>query len=259
MVMMPQNRLLAGCVTAVCLLLSSGFAFGGDDLTIITENYPPLNYVENEKLTGPAVDIVRAIKDKLGIGSEIKVYPWARGYKYLETRKNTALFSTTRSKTREPLFKWVGPLAEKKIGLFAKKDRKIKLKTLADAKDYLIGVQRQGHGMLYLEDRGFKNFDPSTTAAANLKKLMAGHNDLWFSSNATLAGNSKKLNIDVNEFELVLEVENTYMAIAFNKDTPDRIINLWQNTYDRLVKGGVVKKIFQKYNLEGLYPSFYDD
>ncbi len=97
MAMIPKNRLLAGCVTAVSLLLSSGFAFGGDDLTIITEDYPPLNYVEDEELRGPAVDIVRAIRDKLGIGSKIKVYPWAPGYRYLETRKNTALFSTTRS------------------------------------------------------------------------------------------------------------------------------------------------------------------
>jgi ABC-type amino acid transport substrate-binding protein len=72
----------------------------------------------------------------LGLTSKIMVYPWVRGYKYLETRKNAALFSTTRSKKREKLFKWVGPLAEKKIGFFAKKDRKIKLKTVQDAKGY---------------------------------------------------------------------------------------------------------------------------
>lgn len=259
MAMIPKNRLLAGCVTAVCLLLSSGFAFGGDDLTIITEDYPPLNYVEDKELRGPAVDIVRAIKDKLSIGSKIKVYPWARGYRYLETRKNTALFSTTRSKKREKLFKWVGPIAEKKIGLFAKRSRAIKLKTLEDAKDFLIGVQRGGVGMQYLEDRDFKNVDASTTPIANLKKLIAGHNDLWFASNATVAGNCKKLNFDGGEIELVFEIESTFMSIAFNKDTPDGIINLWQETYDGLVKEGVVKNIFRTHGLQGLYPTFYDD
>ncbi len=184
---------------------------------------------------------------------------WARGYKYLETRKNTALFSTTRSKSREKLFKWVGPIAEKKIGLFAKRDRNIKLKTLEDAEKYLIGVQRGSVRMQYLEERGFKNFDASTTATTNLKKLMAGRNDLWFSSNATLAGNCKKLNVDVNEFELVLEIENTFQHIAFNKDTPDSIINQWQKTYDGLVKEGVVKDIFQAHDLQSLYPTLYDN
>ena len=256
MVMIPNNRLLASCITAGSLLLSSGFAFGGGDLTIITENYPPLNYVEQKELRGPAVDIVRAIADKLGIGSEIKVYPWARGYRYLETRKNTALFSTTRSKSREGLFKWVGPLAEKKIGLFAKKGRAIKLKTLEDAKEFLIGVQRGGVGMQYLVEQGFKNFDESTTPLANLRKLMAGHNDLWFASNATVAGNSKKLNINASDLEQVLVVENTFMYIAFNKDTLDDIIDSWQGTYDGLVKEGVVKSIFQKHGLESLYPTF---
>ena len=123
----------------------------------------------------------------------------------------------------------------------------------------MIGVQRGGIGMQYLEDRGFKNVDASTTPVANLKKLMAGHNDLWFAINATVAGNCKKLDIDVDEIELVLEIESTFMSIAFNKDTPDGIINLWQETYDRLVKEGVVKNIFRTHALESLYPTFYDD
>jgi len=259
MAMSSKTRLLPSCVAALNLLLASGLAFGGDDLTLITEDYPPLNYVEDEILKGPAVDIVRAIRDRLGIESEIKVYPWARGYKFLETRKNTALFSTTRSKKREELFKWVGPIAEKKIGLFAMKDRKIKLKTLEDAKDYLIGVQLGGVGMQYLEDRGFKNFDASTTPSANLKKLTGGRNDLWFASNATVAGNCKKLYIDVNAIELVLEIESTYMAIAFNKDTPDGIINQWQETYEELIKEGIIKDYFQIHDLVSLYPTLYDD
>lgn len=255
MVMISNNRLLARCVIAGSLLLSSGVAFSAEKLTI-TENYPPLNYVEDKVLRGPSVDIVRAIVDKLGSGNEIKVYPWARGYKYLETRKNTALFSTTRSKSREGLFKWVGPLAEKKIGLFAKKGRAIKLKTLDDAKEYFIGVQRGGVGMQYLVDQGFKNFDESTTPLANLRKLMAERNDLWFASNATVAGNAKKLDMNVSDLEQVLVVENTFMYIAFNKDTPDDIINVWQGAYDGLVNEGVVKSIFQKHGLESLYPTF---
>ncbi len=49
------------------------------------------------------------------------------------------------------------------------------------------------------------------------------------------------------------------MSIAFNKDTPDGIINLWQETYDGLVKEGVVKNIFRTHGLENLYPTFYND
>jgi len=259
MITIRRNRLFAVGVTALCLWLSTGHAIAGDDLTIITEDYPPLNYVEKKELKGPSVDIVRAITDRLGAGSKIKVYPWARGYKLLETRKNTVLFSTARTNAREKLFKWVGPVAEKKIGLFARRDRKIKLKTLIDAEKYLIGVQRGSVTMQYLEERGFRNFDPSAKSVANLRKLMGGRNDLWFASNSTVAGTCERLDVDVKDLELVLEIENTHIYIAFNKETPDDVIDRWQKAYDDLVNEGVVKKIFQNYNLGGMRPSVVGD
>lgn len=246
---------LTAGILAAGLMASPGY--GTDSLTVITEDYPPLNFVEGGTLTGPSVDIVRAIQGRLGATDEIKVYPWARGYHFLETKPNTVLFSTTRSEAREKLFKWVGPLAEKKIGLFAKRGTPIKLNTLEDAKGYSIGVQKGGVGMQYLADRGFRSFDPSTKPIANLKKLIGGRNDLWFASNATVAGNCKAMNIDVSEVEQVLVVDNTFMYMAFSKNTPDATVEQWQVTYDDLVKDGVVKSIFRKHGLESLYPTFH--
>jgi polar amino acid transport system substrate-binding protein len=87
-----KKHILAAWVVVLAFLASSGSVHGGNGLTIITEDYPPLNFVENNVLKGPAVDIVRAIKDRLKDVSKIKVYPWARGYHILENRRNTALF-----------------------------------------------------------------------------------------------------------------------------------------------------------------------
>ena len=188
--MFPNHRLWAGCLIALSLLLSSGLAHGDDALTILTEDYPPLNYVENKELKGPSVDIVRAIQEKLGradkIADKISVYPWARAYRFLETRKNTALFSTARTSSRENQFKWVGPIAEKKIGMYAKR-------------------------------------------------------------------------VNIEELELVLEIENTFIYIAFNSATPDSIVAAWQEAYDGLVQEGAVKKIFQTHQLQGLYPDFGEE
>ena len=177
--MFPNHRLWAGCLIALSLLLSSGLAHGDDALTILKEDYPPLNYVENKELKGPSVDIVRAIQEKLGradkIADKISVYPWARAYRFLETRKNTALFSTARTSSRENQFKWVGPIAEKKIGMYAKR-------------------------------------------------------------------------VNIEELELVLEIENTFIYIAFNSATPDSIVAAWQEAYDGLVQEGAVKRYFRRIN-----------
>ncbi len=45
------------------------------DIAMLTEDYPPLNYIENKKLLGPSVDTVLAVKQKLGVKNNIKVYP----------------------------------------------------------------------------------------------------------------------------------------------------------------------------------------
>ncbi|MGD8313299.1 MAG: hypothetical protein PVI17_01035, partial [Syntrophobacterales bacterium] len=50
------------------------------ELIILTENLPPLNYVEDGVLVGPSVDTVKEIQRRVGSQEEIKVYPWARAY-----------------------------------------------------------------------------------------------------------------------------------------------------------------------------------
>ena len=236
----------------IMLLFAGAPSTAKDKLTIITEDYPPLNHYEGDVLKGPSVEIVREIMRRLKLDGKIKVYPWARGYKFVQERPNTILFSMTRTKKRDPLFKWVGPLAEKRIGLYARKDSTIKLKKMADAKEYLIGVQRDGVGMQLLEAAGHQKFDSTTTGATNLKKLLHKRTDLWFSSNATVFANCQKLKLKSCDVKLV-----TFMYIAFSKSTPDAIVTRWQQTYDTLVKEGVPQDIFKKYGMANLIPAKY--
>ena len=43
------------------------------ELTILTENLPPLNYVENGVLVGPSVETVKEIQRRVGSNEEIQV------------------------------------------------------------------------------------------------------------------------------------------------------------------------------------------
>ncbi|MBT6094183.1 MAG: transporter substrate-binding domain-containing protein [Rhodospirillaceae bacterium] len=47
---------------------------------MITEDYRPFSYLEDGKLEGFGVEIVKLIQDRLNDDAAIKVYPWARGY-----------------------------------------------------------------------------------------------------------------------------------------------------------------------------------
>ena len=66
-----------------------------NELTVLTEDLPPLNYIDNGVLVGPSVEIVREIIKRLGTKEQIQVYPWARAYKMALEEKNIVLFGMT--------------------------------------------------------------------------------------------------------------------------------------------------------------------
>ena len=75
------------------------------ELTVLTENLPPLNYVEDGVLVGPSVEIVQEIQRRVGSNEEIKVYPWARAYKMSLEQENVVLFGMTHTEVRHEQFK----------------------------------------------------------------------------------------------------------------------------------------------------------
>jgi polar amino acid transport system substrate-binding protein len=223
-------------------------------LTVITEDFPPLNYAENNLAKGPSVEIVQAIQAKLGLANEIQIYPWARGYKMTGETVNTAIFSTSRTKEREDLFKWVGPIAVKKYTLYAKAGSGIKISSLEDAKAYSIGVQREGVTEIDLKAAGFTNLDAVAAQAENLEKLRRSRIDLWYGDSGSVTAICKQAGVDIKELEPVFVVREGLMYIAFNKDTDDSIVKAWQDAYDELYRDGTIIRIFKQNQLDNFYP-----
>ncbi|MGJ3495438.1 transporter substrate-binding domain-containing protein, partial [Piscirickettsia salmonis] len=56
-----------------------------EQITVMTEEWPPYNYTKSNKLTGFSTEIVRAIMKRLGVEYKIYVYPGARGEFYAKT------------------------------------------------------------------------------------------------------------------------------------------------------------------------------
>ncbi len=240
---------------AVYLIFLPAQGHAQEYLRIITEDYPPLNYVEYSDLKGASVDIVREILKKLYLTTKIDVLPWAHGYNLLETRDNIALFSTTRSEIRERLFKWVGPLAVKKFAFYGKAGSGIVLNKIEDAKAYRIGVQKDGVSEQFLTSEGFSQLNKVIFPMRNLHNLLRGHSELWYASSSTINEILKQKNIPQTEVEELFITKESLLYIAFSKTTPQKIITTWQNAYDELYDDGIVAKIFNKHGLPHLAPS----
>ena len=244
-------------VIAATVLLVSVQPVLSAELTILTENLPPLNYVQNGVLVGPSVETVREIQRRVGSHAEIKVYPWARAYKMALEEENVVLFGTTYTKERHDKFKWVGPLAIKRDILVGKKGSGIKINNLEDAKKVKrIGTLRDDTRERLLEKHGFTNLEPVSDEQKNAKKLVLGRIDLWTYKKPGLKTVCELAGVDYNEIEEVYHLREIELMIAFSKKTSDSIVEKWRNAFNEMSADGTIMKIRKKWNAKIDDPPF---
>jgi polar amino acid transport system substrate-binding protein len=221
---------------------------GSAELTILTENLPPLNYVKDGVLMGSSVEIVKEIQRRIGSNEPIQVFPWARAYRLSLEEKNVVLFGMTYTKERHDKFKWVGPLAKKRDILVAKKGSGIKIKTLEDAKKVQrIGTLRDDTREILLKHHGFTNLYSVSDEQKNAKKLILGRIDLWAYKIPGVKKVCELAGVDFNEFEEVFHLREINLMIAFSKKTPDAIVKKWQDAFAEMLADGTLESIQRKW------------
>ena len=239
----------------ICLLSFLPFSYAQDikNLKYMTEEYPPYNFKKDGKLQGFYVDILLLMLKELDPSKsrkDINLYPWARGYFYLQTENNTVLFATKRTKRRENLFKWVGPVFKSHIILLGPKYKKIKIKKFKKLQEYAIGTVRNDVGEQLLIAKGYPKglLKPVSKPYMNAKKLDYGRIDLWAYGKIQANWVLKENGINPNKYESVYELasgEGGYYA--FNPHIPDSIIKKFQDTLDKLKKEGKAQEIINSY------------
>ena len=223
----------------------------GEQIKLLTEEYPPFQMTIDGKLTGISIEIVNEIQKRVGNTEKIRVFPWNRGYNITLNKKGYALFTTTRTTKREKLFKCVGPISSLKFVLFKLKNNTKKYTTMEDtknAKSIAVTNNYASHNLLVAE--GFKNLNinPSGDAQLNLQKLLNNKVDLWSIGNYAGYGLIKKFNLEDKVVEIKAPPIGEFpYSIAFNIDTPDSTISKWQRALDDLKADGTYQKIIKKY------------
>ncbi len=243
-----------------------------DNMEIMTEEYPPFNFLKIKKAfikdnqlnnktiskkekVGIALDLMVSMLEKSNskLGrSDIVFVPWARGYRTVMVKRNTCLFSTARTEQRERLFKWVGPIASVEYGLIGKKSRTIIIRNLNDIQKYRIGTVIDDGAEQTVLKAGVRLKDLDRMPGTNvimrsIIKLKLNRIDLFaYEVNGT-KWKMKAMQVSFDDYEVVYILKRTEIYYAFNLNTPTSIIKVLQSALDELKKDGTYQKIENRY------------
>lgn len=217
-------------------------------IQMMTEEYPPVTFMKNGKVSGFVTDMVREISARQGISDNIRLASWDEAYKLALSNPNVVLFSAERTAKREKLFQWVGPVGKNSSILYARKGSGIRMNSLEDTRKVAaIGTTANWFNEQDLKDRGFTNLVSSPLPTDNVRKLMKGEVQLAVFTDITVADIVKNAGYSMDDLEPVATLSNTYFYIAVSIGTPAEIVQKWQSTLDGLKADGTFEKIYRSY------------
>lgn len=246
------SNLLFRCWIALLLCYGS-VVHSLDKLSFYTEEYPPINFTQDNKLTGLSVDLLVAVFKHLKVPltqKDIKVVPWARGYRAITQGPNAVLFAATRTKQREPLFKWAGPIIDSRDVLLARSDSLIKINDPKDIARYKIGVVKNDTGDQNVRALGFvpeSQLQTQSSALVIIKLLQRKRVDMIAYELNSLRYQIKGLGLNNDEFTEAHLFSKGQLYYAFSKDVEDSLISQVQNAIDALKANGEYQKIISNY------------
>jgi polar amino acid transport system substrate-binding protein len=213
------------------------------DLTYITEQFPPYNFQMDGKLQGISVDLLEKVWERMGVGlnrSIIKLLPWAEGYRMALDENNTVIFSTARLRQREQLFKWAGPIGPIRNVLLAKKEGNISISSAGDLKNYRIGAIRDDSAVQMLLDAGLKkeNLVLENTSKPIIEMMQNGSIDAWAYGDTAGIWLIQQSGANASDFKVAYVLGQIDYYYAFNKETPDPLVQSFQQAMDDIKNSG---------------------
>lgn len=245
---MRTMNLPAACLSiAAALLLGSQPALA---LKLLTEENPPLNYTENKKLTGMGTEVVQEVGKRAKVKLEFEVMPWNKAYEKAQADKETCLYSTARLENRENAFKWVGPIAVNKWGLYALDGFKPKIATLKEARPYRIGGVERDAKTEFLRQQGVTNIVEERDNRQNPPKLTLNRKegqkiDLWITSVADAKRVAAQAKVPGVKLVLLVREEESYLACS--PRTSAATLKALQAAVGSMQKDGSYEKIVKSW------------
>ncbi len=244
--------------------------FPAKALTLLTEDLPPFNYLHDNAVRGPGVDIVTEVLRSNGLTvppDAIRVLPWPRAFHLAQNTPDSLLFCTARTPDREQLFRWVGPVMHVSVGVVVRKGNRVVPRQWGDLQGMRVGTVRNTMGEQLLLDKGLS---PSLLHAASspvdaVRMLDAGRVDALVFNIHSMRYIMEQANIDSTQYVVSMNIQKFDLYMAFNPAVDATLLHDLQATLDAMrCNGGVpgtsvLARIVQQYTPYFRHDSFPEE
>lgn len=229
-----------------------------------TEEYYPMNFMQNGTPAGISVDILHAIYDRMEIplsDRQVTLGSWEEGYETVLRKSGTALFSMARSPEREKFFLWAGPVYEDSVVIFSTMNNS-GITGSEDWKGLRIGAITDDIAALDLERMGYQDIFYASDAKTLISALQDGIIDGWAYAKVPGLNLITRYASDPQDIRPVVFLENHEYYYGFNLNTPLMVVREFQSSIDTLKAEkdsegvSVYDRIVQRY--QNPSPSFRD-
>ncbi|MEH6630408.1 MAG: ABC transporter substrate-binding protein [Halopseudomonas aestusnigri] len=202
-----------------------------DSVRILTENYAPFNYVEQNELKGIGAEIVTAMIAKIG-----------------KKTPNTGLFSVTRTAAREDEFYWVEPLFSVRDYIYVLREYDFEGETLEDLQKLkAIGIQAGGAVHHKMTDLKFSNLVPIHNVDKQLDFLLGNRVQALQVSDVVMSFELTKAGLEFSKVKPIAILSQADLYLAFSKTTPVEDVQIWRDALHDLIRDGDHARILKNH------------
>ncbi|WP_028454498.1 substrate-binding periplasmic protein [Chitinilyticum litopenaei] len=245
---MPLFRRLAASCSALLFWLGPTQAA---ELRAYTEEFPPFNYRDGERISGYAHELLLRIAREAGISVDVILQPWPRALQSNERDANSLLFTTVRTPQREQKYRWVGPLDSCDIELLKLAGRRdIRIVSLTDLHQYSIGLPAEGADREVLQPL---NLAPDKlirvpSSGSMVRMFYAGRFDLVSGIRLSYAYQARRLGLPAEQVESAWLLKKGYGCYyAFNPAVDDALYQRFAAAFATLLQNGEVARLRDSY------------
>ncbi|HPI26639.1 MAG TPA: transporter substrate-binding domain-containing protein, partial [Candidatus Cloacimonadota bacterium] len=234
------------CIVAVLamLLILGSCKARPEEMKILTENYPPLSYMDNGEVTGYGTAVVQAMQQELKTNFPIQMMQWSEAYSIALSEANVILFTMDKTPEREQYFHFIGPLGSSVASLYAHKNNMVDLEDLNSAKAVGgIATTSKWYTEQHLIKSGFVNLISKADPLDTVRLLANQEADLGVFTDVTFPELCREAGVNISNFMPVWPLISSEYYIAVSKATSEETLKLWQDAFTAIQAKGTLDQL----------------